>query len=303
MTTKIKVFVLSLKNSKRTKLIKKRLKDIKINFKILYGINGKKKINYQKLEKLYNKKKTQNYIGRQLSYPEIAASYAHISAYKIIIKKKIKSAIIMEDDIYPSKALKCWIKNNVSIKNNYILGFYSYPALGFVYKKAKKIIANCKIKIHDSRTHLFNGSCYQININTCKKILKFTNGKVSGFSDWPFNLKKNKINLGVTLPYLNTFFKNISYTSDSRNEYDIKLFKFTEKFPDVFQAVLRFFYYISYLSFFVRKYSNVDFYNEQFFSKYFVQIKNLFTNKYYNTKKIFFDKNFYFDDLQIKVGK
>ena len=62
MNNKIKVFVLSLKNSKRTKLIKKRLKDININFKILYGINGKSKTNYKKLEKLCNKKKTKNYI-------------------------------------------------------------------------------------------------------------------------------------------------------------------------------------------------------------------------------------------------
>jgi hypothetical protein len=52
MDSKINVFVLSLKKSQRLKILKKRLKDIKINYKILFGINGNQKKNHKKLEEL-----------------------------------------------------------------------------------------------------------------------------------------------------------------------------------------------------------------------------------------------------------
>jgi GR25 family glycosyltransferase involved in LPS biosynthesis len=301
MNNEIKVFVLSLKDSKRIKILRKRLKKIKINFTILFGINGNKKDSHKKLKELYNKKKTENYIGRQLAFPEIAASYAHINAYKIIKKNKIKSAIIIEDDVYPSKALKWWIKNNIKIKDNYILSFYSYPALGFIYKKPNKINTNNKIRIHDARTHLLNSSCYQINLKTCEKILKVTNGKVCGVGDWPFNLKKNRINLGVTLPYLNTFIINNSNTADARSKFAKSSFNFKKKLPSLMQNILRFFYYMSYFPFFMKKYSNIDFYHEQFLFKYLELIKNIFSKKYYNTKEIFYEKNFYFSDIQKKI--
>lgn len=57
MNNEIKVFVLSLKGSKRIKILRKRLKKIKINFTVLFGINGNKKANHKKLKELYNKKK------------------------------------------------------------------------------------------------------------------------------------------------------------------------------------------------------------------------------------------------------
>jgi hypothetical protein len=84
MDNKIEVFILTLKGSNRIQKLKKRLKEININYRVLFGINGNIKKNQDKLKILYNKKKTENYIGRPLAFPEIAASYAHINAYKII---------------------------------------------------------------------------------------------------------------------------------------------------------------------------------------------------------------------------
>lgn len=301
MSNQIKVFILSLKNSKRIKILKRILKKIKIDYTVLIGINGNKKENQKKLRKLYNKEITENYIGRNLAYPEIAASYAHLYAYKIIKKNKIKSALIIEDDVYPSAALKWWIKNKIRINNNYILSFYSYPALGFIYKKPRKINLNNTIKIHDAKTHLFNGSCYQINLKTCDRILKLTNGKVCGVCDWPFNLKKNKIKLGVTIPYLNTFIKNVSNTAKAREKFTKSSFNFKKKLPNFIVNVLRFFYYITYFPFLTKKYTNIEFYHEQFFFKYLVLIKNMFTRKYYNTNEIFYKKEFYFSDIQKKI--
>jgi GR25 family glycosyltransferase involved in LPS biosynthesis len=298
MNKKIQVFILSLRGSKRLKSLKKRLGKINIKYRILFGINGKLKKNHKKLLKLYNKKKTKNYIGRQLAFPEIAASYAHINAYKIIKKKKIENSIIIEDDVYPSKNLSEWINNKIKIQDNFILSFYSYPALGLIYKKplVKKI--NNSIGIHVAKTHLFNSSCYQINLNTAKKILKILNCRVCGFGDWPFNLKKNKICLGVTIPYLNSFKNYKSNTADARAKLTTSSFNFKNKLPIRLQKTLRLFYYLFFIPYLTKKYSNFDFYYEQFFFKYLQLIINFFLRIYLDTSKIFFNKNYYSSDLR-----
>ena len=306
MSSKIQIFILSLKNSDRIDRLKKRLKILNIDYKILLGIDGNKKINHKKLKKIYNQKKTTSFISRELAFPEIAASYAHLMAYEIIVKKKISSAIIMEDDVYPSKIISHWVKNNIKIKDNYILSFYVYPGLGFIYKKP--IIENIlgtstnKINIHNAKTHLLNGSCYQINFKTCKNILRITNRKVCGFVDWPINLQNSKINLGVTLPYLNTFIKNKSNTANAREEMTSNIFSFKNKLPIFIQDILKTFYYLSLTPYFLRRYSNFNFYYEYFFFKYLQLIKNIFISKYYNTEKIYNNVKFYSSDLKNKIN-
>ena len=305
MSSKIQIFILSLKNSDRIEQIKKRLKVLKINYRILLGINGNTKINHKKLKKIYNKNKTINFIGRELAYPEIAASFAHLKAYEIIVKKKIGSAIIIEDDVYLSKMMQNWINNNVKIKDNFILSFYSYPSLGFIYKKPE--IENAlrtnknQINIHKAKTHLLNGSCYQINYKTCKNILKVTNKKVCGFVDWPISLRNAKIKLGVTLPYLNTFIKNKSNTAEAREKMTSHFFSFKNILPIFIQDALKTFYYLSLIPYFFGRYNNFNFYYEFYFFKYLLLIKNIFISKYYNTEKIYKNRNFYFSDLKSKI--
>ena len=50
---KIKVIIITLKNSVRLNILKERLKDIKINYKIFYGINGKDLAINNKLDLVY----------------------------------------------------------------------------------------------------------------------------------------------------------------------------------------------------------------------------------------------------------
>jgi GR25 family glycosyltransferase involved in LPS biosynthesis len=298
MNEKIQIFILSLKGSNRIINLKKRLKKIDIRYRILFGINGNLKKNHKKLRRLYNKKKTEHYIGRRLSYPEIAASYAHINAYKIIRREKIENAIIMEDDVYPSIDLARWIRKKIKIQNNFILSFNAYPALGFIYKKPQSKKVDNSIAIHISKTHLFNCACYQINLNTCQKILKLLGNKVCGFADWPFNLKKNNITLGVTLPYLSTFINDVSNISNARDKLTKKSFNFINKLPIYLQNTLRIFYYLSFFPFLNKKYNNFDFYYERFFFQYLQLLNNFFFNKYLNTSKIFYNKKYYSLDLQ-----
>lgn len=303
MNQKITVFILSLKKSARLPKLMKKLKTINIKYNILFGINGNLKENHKLLLKFYNKRETEKYINRKLAFPEIGASLAHINAYKLIIKNKIKSAIIIEDDVYPSKTLAAWVKNNISIKDDHINSFYAYPSLGFIEKKPLMRVMNDKIGIHKAKTHLHNSSCYQINLSTCKKIIQLTKGKVCGVGDWPFNLEKSSIKLNVTIPYLVSFNNYKSNTEEERSKLTKDSFKIKKKLPSFLNTTLRILYYLSFYPYLMQKYKNIDFYKEQFFNKYLVLVKNFFTNKYYNTNKIFLKKSFYTSDLYTKIKK
>jgi len=136
-----------------------------------------------------------------LLFPEIEASLAHINAYKYIVLNSISSAIIVEDDAYPSIYLKYWIESGSEIKNNLILCFYSHPG-GHLNKISYKDYLKGKVKAHKAKTRLYNCSFYQINLNTCKTILKLTRGKVKTFADWPILSNKIKIIFARTMPYL-----------------------------------------------------------------------------------------------------
>ena len=102
----IPIFILTIKNSKRHKLIKLRLKKLKLKHKFFYGINGKDKINHKFLDKKYDKNKAENTLGRKMPYTEISAAYGHLSIYKYIAKKNIGRALILEDDAWPSETLR-----------------------------------------------------------------------------------------------------------------------------------------------------------------------------------------------------
>jgi GR25 family glycosyltransferase involved in LPS biosynthesis len=293
-----KVFVISLKGSNRINLIQNRLKDLKIKYEIFYGINGKDKKNYSKLIKNYNSLKTEKYIGRKLAFPEIAASLSHINIYKLILRKKIRSAIIIEDDAYPSETFAKWIKRNVKISNNIILSFYCYPS-GFLNIRGSKTFIN-GVSIHEAITHVNNSSCYQINLKTCKKILKLTKGKVCGVADWPFNFKKDKISLFSTIPYLTIMDDHFESSTALEREKTLKINFFISFLQDNvsfnFIKNLLNLFLISYL---FKKRMNFYFYKEQFFEKSKVYFKDLFTKKFLNTYKIYKNKNYYAVDLRV----
>jgi GR25 family glycosyltransferase involved in LPS biosynthesis len=215
---KIKVLIISLKNSKRLPYLKKKLNNLKIKFKIIDGINGNYYHKKKRLDKISDEKIIFKTIGRRMSPSEIGAAASHIKAYKFIVKNNIDQAIIFEDDAIPSGILREWINNDHKLDNNEILSFFAYPS-GFLEKKPFKKILNNKISLHYSKTHIYSNSCYQINNYTCKKILSITKGKVIGLADWPFNTSIHSIKLIVTLPFLTVINdRGISNLSASRNK-------------------------------------------------------------------------------------
>jgi len=244
--TKPKILILSLKKSIKLKHLKKRLQQLKIKHQVIYGIDGTNVKNFEILNKNYNDKETNQNIGRSLKFPEIAASLAHLNAYKYIIKKKINSAIIMEDDSYPSVLLKQWTDSQCKIQDNFILSFYSYPS-GYIYKEIFKSYLDRKIKVHLAKTHIYNGSFYQINLKTCKKIIKLTKGKVINFSDWPIQ-KKDNITFATTIPYLTVMDKfNNSIIKKFRNKSNNFLKKIL---PNIILKIFRDIFHFFFLGYF-----------------------------------------------------
>ena len=298
MKQDICVFVISLKNSTRFPLLQKRLGKLKIKFKVIEGINGLEYYKKKKINKISNSKKILNNVGRNMSPQEIGAAASHLKIYSYIVKNNIQQAIILEDDAYPSKKMFDWIKHKIEIDNNQILGFYAYPS-GIIIKKAKKKVLK-NINIHESKTHLFNNSCYQINNFTAKKILKITGGRVIGFADWPFNMTKDKIKFLITIPFMTLINdRGISYLKKSRYEIlgKTKFLTIKNMIRGSFLKFTIFLYYILFIPFIFKKYKNLDYYIEHFFLKNFYAFINIFSNTYYEQTKLFHDQKFYCKDL------
>lgn len=298
---KVKILILAIKKSRKLKHLKKRLKQLKINFQILYGIDGTNAKNFKILKKNYNDKETKKNIGRSLKFPEIGASLAHLNAYKYIIKNNINSAIIIEDDSYPSILLKKWIDSRCKIENNFILSFYSYPS-GYIYKKIYKNYLDKKINIHLAKTHIYNGSFYQINFKTCKKIIKLTKGKIVGFSDWPI-LQNSNMRFATTIPYLTVMNKFNNSTIKKFRSRSNNLLK--KILPNFILIIIRDVFHFFYIGYFFGEMKRSRFYYYHYYHKSLIRLLNFFCNKYFDTRKIYFNKNFYAHDLysDLKIMK
>jgi len=298
MKNNIKIIVISLKNSKRISKLKKRLKKINVNYKIIEGIDGKLYKKKNKLNSIYDKKSTLKNIGRELAESEIGCAASHLKAYSYIIKNKIEQAIIMEDDAFPSKFLHQWIKNNIKIENNKILNFYCYPD-GFVRKKSYKSLFNNSIKLHNIIGHSCGAACYQINNYTCKKIISLTRKKVIGLPDWPFSTTYHKIELAITIPFL--AFVDDNGWSHLRNDRK-KVLKENQVIKKLLHPILikilRVPYYLSYLPYFISKYPNKYLYYEHYVQRIISKFKNIIFNNYLELTKIYYKKNYYYKDLK-----
>lgn len=296
---KIKVLIISLKNSKRLPYLKKKLNNLKIKFKIIDGINGNYYHKKKKLYKISDEKIIFKTIGRKMSPSEIGAAASHIKVYKFIVKNNIDQAIIFEDDAIPSDILREWINNDYKLENNEILSFFAYPS-GFLEKKPFKKILNNKINLHYSKTHIYSNSCYQINNYTCKKILSITNGKVIGLADWPFNTSIHSIKLIVTLPFLTVINdRGISNLSASRNKIlEKKSVLIKNLIPKSILLIIELIYYIFFIPYLFGKYKNLQFYNEHFYEKKIELLKNYFFKSNHNLYEMSYKTRFYTEDLK-----
>jgi len=286
----IPIFIQSYKGSKRLPALKKRFRKLKLNFKIIYGANPSNLRDKIFLNKNYDSDFFFKKTGRNMINPEIACAYGHLKIYKHIIKYKIKEAIIFEDDICPSKNLK-YVLDNYYYRNIDILVFLSTS--GYINKNNNFD----KLNIHNFISH-FNSSCaYRINLKTCKKIIRFTNGKIKGLSDWPFDFIKNNIKCSLLIPFqVMLVDQNLSSAATLRDE-SIKFKILKNIFPIYFLQLFRTAYYFLCVPYLLRIYPDFNFYKEYFWKKSFLYLKSLFFANIIEIKNITSNVKFYQKDL------
>jgi GR25 family glycosyltransferase involved in LPS biosynthesis len=292
MSSKAKLFILSMKSSPRLIILKKRLKKLGIkNFKVFYGTNinikDRKKIIYPH----YNKKIAEDYIGRPMTINEIDCELTAMKVYKYIIKKKIKNAIVMHDDVCPSKFFKKWIDRKFFLNGLKIIGFFCAPP-GFLEKKkvSVKIFNDIEISLHLAKTHVFVGWCIQINYDFCKYYISITKGMVRGLNDFAFDFKKAGIRVFQTIPYLvYPDDKGISYLRNERSNIEKPLLPNSIKKNIIIKKILivfRTIWYTTFIGYYFKKCS-FNYYKEYYFDKYKIYLINFFLKIYINVNKIY----------------
>lgn len=295
------LFILSIKNSKRESLIKKRLNFLRVKYKFFYALNPTNRISYSILKKKYDKKKCLNELGRDMSYSEISCAEGHLRIYKYIVKKNISNAVIMEDDCYPSKYLLDWLKlNSFFKKKNYGL-IMIYHSFGLVNKKPEELILK-RFSLHKTCFTLPYATCYQISKRVCNYILS-RNRKISRLADWPINFYNTKIKQYALLPYVVSVYHNHANTSFHK---EIWLnFKKKRKISKIipFYNLIVALYYLFHIPFFLRIYKNYSYYKEVYLLKKIFYLKNLFSNNYINLEVTYKNKIFYSKDLIKNVRK
>jgi len=298
MTVKAKLFILSMKGSPRLIFLKNRLKKLGIkNYKVFYGTNINIKDRKKFIYPHYNKKIAEDYIGRPMTINEIDCELTAIKVYKYIIKKKIKNAIVMHDDVYPSKQFKKWIDRKFFFTGLKIIGFFCAPP-GFLEKKNKsvKIFKDMEISLHLAKTHIFNGWCMQINYDFCKYYIGITRGVVRGLNDFAFNFKKANISVFQTIPFLvYPDDKGVSYIRNERTNVEKPLIPNFIKKNIIIKKILiilRTIYFTTYIGYYFKKCS-LDYYKEYYFDKYKIYLINFFLRIYININKIYNEEKNY----------
>ena len=300
----ITILIISLKKSKRIKFLIRRLKKLNLKYKIIDGINGKELEKKNKLYKYFSRDIIRKKIGRDMSPSEIGAAASHLKAYKFIVSNKIQRAVIFEDDAFPSIQFKSWIENTSFNRTDAILSFFAYPS-GYLNKNKIKKFDNNNISVFLSKTHIYSSSCYLINSQTAKKILKVTKGKVINYADWGFNTIKDKISLFVTMPFLVVMSdRGISNLSSERNKILLKSNKFFKNLNS--KKILFFpkiFYYLFFIPYIFRKYQDFAFYMEHYFIKNYFRLKNIFFDSEIDLYKVSYNRNYYVKDLRKEFDK
>ncbi|HFT1527993.1 TPA: glycosyltransferase family 25 protein [Providencia stuartii] len=192
----MKIYVLSLKKSKRRTIFSQNNLFLSDNYVFFDAVEGKLLpndyiININKLTKRYKRD-----IGRN----EIACADSHIAIYQNMIKENIEWAIIFEDDVIIDKKISQLITHEKSKLNKmsiYILGGQdglSSKDMIITSKKDNIVVSDClelKKTIASSK-YIYRTCCYLIHVELARKIVEKRKTHFFLADDWDF-LYKNKI--------------------------------------------------------------------------------------------------------------
>lgn len=152
------------------------------NYVFINGIDGRKlkgKIGYDKLVKLY-KPSLQDpspFSCWPLSFGEIGCSIAHLKAFKYILNKKLRNALVCEDDIFFNDNFKNHEIMLDNIPNDWdLLHFHSWRGFDETQKEFNLAKKRKLINRHVYRGYMEYGgtTCYGITYNTARCLITWS---------------------------------------------------------------------------------------------------------------------------------
>ncbi len=201
--SQIPITIISLKNTWRKKLIVKACEKLKLDYVFFDAIDGEA-LSEDEINKVYNEKNTLSYKKMPLTRGEIGCALSHLGVYKKMLKERIKTMLILEDDTILGEYVKQgmqtvhYLPKNWDIlflgysiylkKNHYARYIFPIKKLPFNFKIAKPIVT------------LGGAYAYVINQKAAKKILNMIKPLSRPLDDYTGDFKA--LNLYMTIPEL-----------------------------------------------------------------------------------------------------
>ena len=145
------IFVVNLPEDteKRTRM-RRVLDQLGLEYQFIEAVNGQK-IAGEELERVYDPRISQHYLGRGLVPGEIGCYMSHVKAYEIISTRDIPYALILEDDVEVSPDIVPFLKNLDKLPEDWEVISLSelerleHPNPQYWYRKTWKIYGEYKV--------------------------------------------------------------------------------------------------------------------------------------------------------------
>ena len=150
----------------RRKSIEENLRELGLEYTMIEAVDGKA-ISPSELLKVYSKKKSMKWTGRELNLGEIGCTLSHLKVYKQIVSEDIPEALVLEDDILLGVAFKKILDNLHLLPNDReFVNFNSTDAILPPEKPFFDIYSTAKFE-----RRCFPASAYLIKNSAAKKLL------------------------------------------------------------------------------------------------------------------------------------
>lgn len=191
----IPIFIVSLPNSKRRSILKKKLKEMQYEFiDAVYGKNF-----LSEVDRINSFSTAPRRYERLISSGEYGCTVSHLNIYKKIVSEDIEWAIILEDDVdfdFDFQIQLSQIVNKLDSNSLYILGSQEgLNSFDNIVLSKRNEISYMDIsfkKILNSHRYIYRTASYLISKKTALNILKFTENDFYLADDW-YSFYNNQI--------------------------------------------------------------------------------------------------------------
>jgi glycosyl transferase family 25 len=178
-TPSFPLFVISLPDSTRFRVLERSLDGFRIPFKKIDAINAAK-IDASRLADLYDEGRSIRRIGRPMSRGEIGSALSHRKVWDIIVKQNFTRALVLEDDAIIDETFCSFLRNIELIRDE--VGFLSlFAKRGVVFRRPTANIG--EFGVHATIKGLTGMVGYVITRNYARRLLAL-GSRVEAPVDW-----------------------------------------------------------------------------------------------------------------------